>query len=783
MKLTGKLTASLMSVLIAGASVLPAAAATSPFSFTAAAAEVYYVEDGVYHLRGTIKGFKDIESLASNPGVVYLTADKGTVMPADCSQLFSSNETLNGKPKYWLNVDTIDLSQADFSKVTDASYMFAGCPNLVHVDLTGARAGNVTDISHIFEGCPRLSTVDLAGFDHSSLQDTSYAFADCGKLSTIYVSEDWALKKQVKKDDDMFLNCTSVKGGNGTTYSEYFTDSSWTFVDRQGWKGYFTDKPCCSFDPQTSTLRLSGYIYAPAVSDQHQNTGIKYVVADRGSVLPADCDSLFANFPCESIDLQNADSSEVKDMSYMFSNCSELKALTLGDGFITKNTSKVNSMFYGCSALESLDLRGADISSANDLSFMFYRCESLKVLDLSSFNTSGVTDVRQMFRYCSQLKTIYAGSGWDLSNVTFFAYALDVFTDCNKLSGGLGTVYDKTNTGADYARIDREGQPGYLTDTSKVNINMSHNVSLKNDFSIVYYIPVSELEGFTDIKLTLSKEVFNADGTVSRKKTVMNAGSPVDSGYGPEYEFRYTGIAAKEMGSNILAVITAKKNGKTITAKPDVYSIKTYAQNKLADDKTNSKLKRLLVNMLNYGAAAQTYFGYNTSSLANKDLSYFDKRLATEFSEDMAVSAFAEKKLTGAKAKFSGKNLSLGNNISIVYFMTFDSSVDRNKVSLRLTYADINNKLIIVNVPFSSFTKGDNPEEYRYDLKSISAKDSLQPVNAVIMQNGKAISDTLTYSIPTYVRNKLNKTDTSEELKTIVKALIVYYTSARNYFS
>ena len=50
-------------------------------------------------------------------------------------------------------------------------------------------------------------------------------------------------------------------------------------------------------------------------------------------------------------------------------------------------TSKINTMikiFYGCNALESIDLLNFDTSSVINMEYMFYECTTLQTLTLSS---------------------------------------------------------------------------------------------------------------------------------------------------------------------------------------------------------------------------------------------------------------------------------------------------------------------------------------------------------------------------------------------------------------
>ena len=51
----------------------------------------------------------------------------------------------------------------------------------------------------------------------------------------------------------------------------------------------------------------------------------------------------------------------------------------------------------------------------------------------------------------------------------------------------------------------------------------------------------------------------------------------------------------------------------------DRTSIKDYAQKRI-EKSTKSSFKKLMVDMLNYGAASQIHFNKNTANLANADL-------------------------------------------------------------------------------------------------------------------------------------------------------------------
>lgn len=103
----------------------------------------------------------------------------------------------------------------------------------------------------------------------------------------------------------------------------------------------------------------------------------------------------------------------------------------------------------------------------HDMSFMFWSCSRLTSLDVSKFDTSQVTNMRSMFGSCSSLRSIYVseynettGKGWTTKNVT---NSNRMFYNAENLVGGNGTKFNSSNIDATYARIDKEGEPGYLT--------------------------------------------------------------------------------------------------------------------------------------------------------------------------------------------------------------------------------------------------------------------------------------------------------------------------------
>ncbi len=113
------------------------------------------------------------------------------------------------------------------------------------------------------------------------------------------------------------------------------------------------------------------------------------------------------------LDLSSLDTSKVTDMSWMFSYYSG-GALTIGN-WDASNVTDMSYMFYEYSGGD-LTIGNWDTSNVIDMSRMFSNCSSTLLLDLTSFDTSNVTDMSGMFSYYSG-GALTLGN-WDTSNVT-----------------------------------------------------------------------------------------------------------------------------------------------------------------------------------------------------------------------------------------------------------------------------------------------------------------------------------------------------------------------------
>ena len=189
-----------------------------------------------------------------------------------------------------------------------------------------------------------------------------------------------------------------------------------------------------------------------------------------------------------SLDLKNFNTQNVKGMSGMFSDCSGLTSLDLSH-FNTQNVTDMRRMFYGCSGLTSLDLSHFNTQNVTDMSRMFYGCYRLTSLDLSHFNTQNVTNMVEMFRGCSGLTSLDL-SHFNTQNVKDMR---EMFYGCSGLSS-LDLSHFNTQNVTDMRRMfsDCSG----LTSLDLSHFNTQNVTDMSGMFEDCSSLPSLDLSHF-----------------------------------------------------------------------------------------------------------------------------------------------------------------------------------------------------------------------------------------------------------------------------------------------
>ncbi|MBQ9968358.1 MAG: Ig-like domain-containing protein [Oscillospiraceae bacterium] len=202
--------------------------------------------------------------------------------------------------------------------------------------------------------------------------------------------------------------------------------------------------------------------------------------------------------------------------------------------------------------------------------------------------------------------------------------------------------------------------------------------------------------------------------------------------YNSTYSFVSCSVAAKEM-ADAIEVVVVDKDGREVST---VYtaSVRDYAMKALAASTAAAKIRTLVVDMLNYGAAAQTYFGYNEKDLATSKLTAAQKALATG---DVSCT---DKRVKGEN--YYGSNLSLEDRIILnLYFKNCTEGM-----TAKVTYTDYCGRTVTSDAAVEPYSGS----ICKVVVDEIVLADAFCPVT-VTVYNGEKLHGIATDSVESYV--------------------------------
>ena len=395
----------------------------------------------MYGMFAICSALKDINLSSFNTENVknmsWMFAYSSALTNLDLSSFNTQNVTdMEGMFSRCSGLTSLNLKNFNTSNVTKMKQMFDHCSALQPLNLSSFNTENVTLMNWMFWECSSLKELDLSSFNTGKVEYIFSMFENCAALTTIYCPNTW----QGKYSQDMFLGCTALKGAVKYDASKldvtmanpkngYFTIKLEAYVHMspdQKTLTFFYDKLRHTRQGKTWGIEEKNEDGIPAWThlieeeDSEWNTTTTKAVFDASfkDFRPTTTDYWFSGFKVlqtiEGLEILNT--SEVTDMSYMFSNCPALKNIDL-KSFNTEKVETMYGMFYRCSVLTTLDLSSFNTEKVKDMRDMFMNCSSLNTLNLSSFNTQKVMHMNGMFEDCATLTNLDLSS-FNTQNVT-----------------------------------------------------------------------------------------------------------------------------------------------------------------------------------------------------------------------------------------------------------------------------------------------------------------------------------------------------------------------------
>ena len=240
------------------------------------------------------------------------------------------------------------------------------------------------------------------------------------------------------------------------------------------------------------------------------------------------------------------------------------------------------------------------------------------------------------------------------------------------------------------------------------------------------------------------------------------------------YVFSYKGINPQLMNDNVTAVLHAKNKSEEYTSPEKIMSVREYAYTMLDrySDDEHAKLRTLLVDLLNYGAAAQIYAGYQTDNLVNSALTDVQKDWASkDTTEFKNIRNLNYKTISNPTAEWKTCSLVLKNSIM---------------VKVKFSAKDVENKtveIVLKNAKFT-YTKDDfvnnGDGTYYVYCNELFANELSDDLLFTIYENGKPCSNTMLFSVESYAR-LVRDNYKDKPLDKMTTAMMLYGKSAKAY--
>ena len=299
----------------------------------------------------------------------------------------------------------------------------------------------------------------------------------------------------------------------------------------------------------------------------------------------------------------------------------------------------------------------------------------------------------------------------------------------------------------------------------------------QEDFDMIFNCKIYTSGNFSNVRLKVD---FGGKTTEIKQADFADPSTGV-------YRFIFRGVSAAEMTEVAKAKLCANIGNTAYESKTKETSVRSYAMDlldyysKLSYKKVENQRKAIckaLVDMLNYGAAAQVYFGKNKDDLANKNLTSAQKNMASSLSFTPS-SRLKKTELSDAKASIEKIALSFENPVDLILYAKFDSAPSSN-VKAQVSYTEDTGSAKTLTVASSAFEYNKAEGLYRIEFKDIPSRYLRTDLSIVLKDGNTAISSKITYSCESYVKAILDgKYD--DNVKDLVKKMLVYGDSAKAY--
>ncbi len=321
--------------------------------------DIYFLDNDLFMKAKTGYNYKENEEIKK-------LLEEGSI------EIFINDDLQDNKKKYFKpNNEGVYVIKLNFKKkMTDCSYMFSGCIDIMCIDLSSFDSSKVTNMHYMFGKCNNLEEINLDNLNTENVTDMAYMFYN-SSLKKITFPKSFNTGS-VKDMSDMFHNCRALTEINFP--SSFQTNNVVNMVAMFGECHNLVKLDLRNFD--TSKVENMFNLF-------NLCNHLEEILINK---------SLFIT-------------DKTKDMGYMFNRCEKLKIIPISH-FNTKNAKYLNFMLSNCMEVTNLDLSNFIISDKADISYMLDGCSNLTELNLSSFMINEENKINNMLDNLEKIKKI-----------------------------------------------------------------------------------------------------------------------------------------------------------------------------------------------------------------------------------------------------------------------------------------------------------------------------------------------------------------------------------------
>ena len=281
----------------------------------------------------------------------------------------------------------LDIRNFDTSQVTNMEKMFYRCSKLTKLDLRNFDTSNVTTMREMFDRCTDLEKLDISCFNTENVESMSWMFSRCNSLKKLnlgnfYLSDGVYISHMFFRDNLTDITVPKVFDENSNFYQ----------VLEEGmalgqWKDK-TENTTYSYRPDGLTEKHE-YLLEKKVSVSGTWGECEWILKDGILTINGGTAKSINAFPFVSdevllrpIDVQKIEikgkivfDEEEVSLENLFSGCSKLTKIEGLDKIDMSKVVNINYIFSSCSSLKKLDMGNWDLVKIQKCEYMVSGCK------------------------------------------------------------------------------------------------------------------------------------------------------------------------------------------------------------------------------------------------------------------------------------------------------------------------------------------------------------------------------------------------------------------------